>query len=326
VTDEQPPDDESVQEQEQEQEQEAISFKDLENLFCLLEENDGGPEWQLIMDNSTPNMTYQAWRRDPAVGPTQYRMRTVFEDVTPELTRDFFWDDDFRRKWDNMLIHVRTLEECPRTGTMISYWIRKFPFFCSDREYIIGRRIWESGRTYFCVTKGVPYPSLPRHNKPKRVDTYHSSWRIQAVESRKGDGQLTACEVVLFHHEDMGIPKEIAKIGVRRGMWTHVKNLCRGLHAFQKEQMSGAPLSRCAFMARINTKVPAAYSSDLGISTETEEVAQGSSNVRKGNRWKWTIVGGVIVLACCLDRGVLSKALIFGATRKLNNMRKKNDQ
>lgn len=29
----------------------------------------------------------------------------------------------------------------------------QFPFFCSDREYIIGRRIWESERTYYCVTK-----------------------------------------------------------------------------------------------------------------------------------------------------------------------------
>lgn len=29
----------------------------------------------------------------------------------------------------------------------------QFPFFCSDREYIIGRRIWASGKTYYCVTK-----------------------------------------------------------------------------------------------------------------------------------------------------------------------------
>lgn len=29
----------------------------------------------------------------------------------------------------------------------------QFPFFCSDREYIIGRRIWQSDRSYYCVTK-----------------------------------------------------------------------------------------------------------------------------------------------------------------------------
>lgn len=109
----------------------------------------------------------------------------MYEDATPELVRDFFWDDEFRSNWDDMLIHSETLEECPTTGTMVVQWVRKvrraflilfyfifyswtslvalanynvffvvqFPFFCSDREYIIGRRIWESGRSYYCVTK-----------------------------------------------------------------------------------------------------------------------------------------------------------------------------
>jgi len=40
-------------------------------------------------------------------------------------------------------------------GIIIDGWslLVQFPFFCSDREYIIGRRIWESGRTFYCVTK-----------------------------------------------------------------------------------------------------------------------------------------------------------------------------
>lgn len=119
-------------------------------------------------------------------GPTVYCSRTVFEDATPELVRDFFWDDEFRPKWDPMLAYCNILEECRDTGTMIVHWIKKvcgtwestctlcfcliafllkhvfdfslysamqFPFFCSDREYIIGRRIWEAGKTYYCVTK-----------------------------------------------------------------------------------------------------------------------------------------------------------------------------
>ena len=99
-------------------------------------------------------------------GPVVYRSRTVFEDATPDIVRDFFWDDEFRPKWDPMLAYFKTLEEDPQTGTTIVHWIKKvflcfaivnvssqllmsflcqFPFFCSDREYIIGRRIWESG-------------------------------------------------------------------------------------------------------------------------------------------------------------------------------------
>lgn len=58
-------------------------------------------------------------------GPTIYRTRTVFEDATPEVVRDFFWDDEFRPKWDPMLVHFKILEECQDTGTMIVHWIKK---------------------------------------------------------------------------------------------------------------------------------------------------------------------------------------------------------
>ncbi|KAJ6887780.1 mammalianARD2 lipid-binding START domain protein [Populus alba x Populus x berolinensis] len=112
-----------------------------------------------MMDRSTTTMRYQAWKRDLKTSPPQYHSSTVFEDASPEVVRDFFWDDDFRTKWDDMLAYSAILDECSITGTML------FLFFCSDREYIIGRRIWESGRSYFYVTKGwkrlVPYEGGP---------------------------------------------------------------------------------------------------------------------------------------------------------------------
>lgn len=37
--------------------------------------------------------------------------------------------------------------------TKFSSFNLQFPFFCSDREYIIGKRIWEAGKTYYCITK-----------------------------------------------------------------------------------------------------------------------------------------------------------------------------
>lgn len=56
-----------------------------------------------------------------------YKSRTVFEDATPELVRDFFWDDEFRPKWDPMLVYFKMLDECPHTGTSIVHWIKKVP-------------------------------------------------------------------------------------------------------------------------------------------------------------------------------------------------------
>lgn len=119
-------------------------------------------------------------------GPPQYQSSSIFEDANPEEVRDFFGDDEFRmsNKWDDMLIYHKTLEECQTTGMMKVHWVRKvsgseivnllcdlsdfmfislcldlllfllqFPFFCSDREYIIARRIWKLGGAYYCVTK-----------------------------------------------------------------------------------------------------------------------------------------------------------------------------
>lgn len=299
---------------------------DLEHIYKLVGEKDGGLAWIAMMDRSTSNMSYQAWKREPETGPPQYRSRTVYEDMTPEMMRDFFWDDELRLKWDDMLLEAETIEECPENGTMVVKWVRKFPFFCSDREYIIGRRIWESGKTYYCVTKGVQYPSVPRRAKPRRVDLYYSSWSIRAVESRKGDGQMTACEVLLFHHEDMGIPWEIAKLGVRQGMWGAVKKIDRGLRWYQKQKESGIPLSHCAYMAHINTKVSTDRLRYLGNTSndskeiETCEQVADDEKPSGKNLPKLLVVGGAIALACTIDRGLLTKAVIFGVARRFAKM------
>ncbi|XP_022867898.1 uncharacterized protein LOC111387559 isoform X2 [Olea europaea var. sylvestris] len=270
-----------------------VNEDDLKDLHQLVEEKDGGPAWIQMMDRSTPNMSYQAWRRDPENGPPQYRSRTVYEDATPEMVRDFFWDDEFRAKWDDMLVHAETLEECPTTGTMMVQWVRK----------------------------AVPCSSLPRRNKPRRVDVYFSSWCIRAVESKR-DGQLTACEVLLFHHEDMGIPWEIAKLGIRQGMWGAVKKIDPALRAYQKHIASGASLSHCASMAQINTKVSLDTLDSLGSTSTSSEVEALDSESKPSGRNipKFLIVGGAIVLACSLDRGLLTKAVIFGVARRFANI------
>ncbi|KAI3833754.1 hypothetical protein MKW92_017145 [Papaver armeniacum] len=309
----------------------AVTSEDVEHLCQLVEGRDGGRPWTQILERHTPTMLYQAWHRDPEIGPPQYRSRSVYQDVTPELVRDFFWDDDFRSNWDDMLIRAETLEECPITGTMLVHWTRKFPFFCSDREYIIARRIWEAGRSYYCVTKGVPCSSVPRRSKPRRVDLYYSSYCIRAVESNKGDGQLTACEVLLFHHEDMGIPREIAKFGIGKGMWGAVKKIEPGLRAYQKSRASTtATLSRCAFMAQLNTKLSADYLRSLEVEVinsqrdpPEEAVETLHSDDEKPTKTpcrnipKLLIVGGAVVLACSLDRGLLTKTVVSGVVTSL---------
>lgn len=319
----------SMQKFEGSEESFVLPENDLKDLYQLVEMKDGGPSWIKMMDRSTPTMGYQAWRRDPPSGPPQYRSRTVLENATPEMVRDFFWDNEFRPNWDDMLLHSTTLKECPTTGSMLVRWIRKFPFFCSDREYIIGRRIWDSERSYYCVTKGVPCSSIPRCNKPRRVDQYYSSWCIRAVESKRGDGLRSACEVILFHHEDMGIPWEIAKIGVRQGMWGAVKKIEPGFRAYEKERASDAPLSGSASMAQISTKTNLEYLRSLGSTdddlsgTGTVTLADSLLQPASSKIPKILIIGGTLLVACSIDHGLLTKAAIFGVARRFAKVGKR---
>ncbi|KAA8548755.1 hypothetical protein F0562_000439 [Nyssa sinensis] len=303
--------------------QNIVTENDLEHLLHFLDWNDGEMAWQSLMERATSNMRYKAWRHEPETGPITYRTRTVFEDATPELVRDFFWDDEFRPKWDPMLAYFKILEECHHTGTMIVHWIKKFPFFCSDREYIIGRRIWEVGKTYYCVTKTVPYKALQRHDKPRRVDLYFSSWVIKPVQSRKGDGQLSACEVTLVHYEDMGIPKDVAKLSVRHGMWGTVKKLHSGFRAYQHARKLEASLSKSALMARITTQISFDGSADSSEPVPGEEEERGQAEGIQRDRdhggidWKWVVIGGTVAVACGLHTGVIGKALLLGAGQRV---------
>ncbi|KAF8116854.1 hypothetical protein N665_0014s0115 [Sinapis alba] len=296
----------------------TVTELDLRHLVQLVERKDGGLAWVQMMDQFVPGMRYQAWLREPKNGgPTEYRSRTVFEDATPEVVRDFFWDDEFRPTWDTMLSSSTTVEECSSTGTMIVRWIRKFPFFCSDREYVIGRRIWNCGKSYYCVTKGVSVPSIPRNHKQKRVELFYSSWSIRPVESRRDDG-TSACEVLLFHHEDMGIPREIAKLGVKRGMWGAVKKMEPGLRAYQEQRLSGGgyKLSRPALMAQINTKITSEQLVSLsnGASPVTETQVTLDRGNGAENFKKLLFIGGAVAVACTLSGGggLVPSAFLLG--------------
>lgn len=63
-----------------------------------------------------------------------------------------------------------------------------------------------------------------------------------------------ASEVLLFHHEDIGLPREVVKIGVRAGMWAMVKRLHTGVQMYSVARANEST-SSCAVMANVTTKV-----------------------------------------------------------------------
>lgn len=136
---------------------------------------------------------------------------------------------------------------------------------------------------------------------------------------------MTACEVLLFHYEDMGIPWEIAKLGVRQGMWGAVRKIDPGLRAYQKHRASGDPISRSAVMAQVNTKVDIENLRSMGSRTNLSEIEPEDSPEKPAGRNipRLLAVGGAIALACSLDRGLLTKAVIFGVARRFAGIGKR---
>ena len=51
-------------------------------------------------------------------------------------------------------------------------------------------------------------------------------------------------ETVLVHYEEMHIQHHVARFAVRQGMWTVVKNLCKGYRDFHKASEADPSLLR----------------------------------------------------------------------------------
>lgn len=125
----------------------------------------------------------------------------------------------------------------------------------------------------------------------------------------------------------MGIPKDVAKLGVRHGMWGAVKKLHSGMRAYQlarkTESCSGSPLSRCALLAQITTKVPITVLNQ-DSSTGTGQEGGGIVNRKRkevehrgGIDWRLIAVGGTVAVVCGLHSGLIGKALFFSAAKRL---------
>lgn len=83
----------------------------------------------------------------------KYLSVTIFENCSPELLRDFYMDNDYRKLWDKMLTAFEQLEVDRSNGTEIGRMIKKFPLLTA-REYVLAWRLWEaSDVSLYCFTK-----------------------------------------------------------------------------------------------------------------------------------------------------------------------------
>ena len=134
---------------------------------------------------------------------------------------------------------------------------------------------------------------------------------IGTVESKRGNGGLTACEILLFHHEDMGIPYEIAKLGIRQGMWGCVKKIEPGLRAYQEARAAGEPASKSALMARINTRLATTLFGHWRSTATNQKLWKQKKNLREA-----TCRGS----SCSAGQSLWRAPSIKGSSRRLSSL------
>jgi hypothetical protein len=132
---------------------------------------------------------------------------------------------------------------------------------------------------------------------------------------------------MLYHHEEMGIQHDLAKLGVRQGMWGCVKKIEPGIRIYQAAQRQ-KPLSKCAMMAHITSKVPAALLNEHKVMTTSDCSTTSVIQKKEKHKWRhgylrWMILGGAVALACGVDRGAVGKFLVFGVARRLGRIGQK---
>ena len=88
-------------------------------------------------------------------GPLKYLSKTVFNDISSEMLRNFYMDNDYRKQWDKTLVEHNQLQVDKSDGTEVGHTIKKFPLL-KPREYVLAWKLWEgSDETFYCFMKVI---------------------------------------------------------------------------------------------------------------------------------------------------------------------------
>jgi len=215
----------------------CVTKDDLKFFKTRMEYRDPG-DWKQFSQKELPGeLTFSAWCHVLPDKTTEYKTVTVVRDITAEEMMDFYLDDPVRMKWDGMISHHELVQQDSLADReQIVRWIRSFPFsFITDREYIIGRKIFREEDKIYAMTKAVEHPMAPLKEGLIRMEVFYSMWYARNVECPWGTDRK-ACEVVLLHHEKFGVPERLSRFVACKGMWGVIKKMEPAIREFTAER------------------------------------------------------------------------------------------
>ncbi|KAL4312046.1 hypothetical protein GQ457_01G024480 [Hibiscus cannabinus] len=236
---------------------EIVNNSDLKFLIDNLDEKCNEDEnWENVIDKKNNFLSYRAKCCKPKDRPLKYLSTTVFESCSPDLLRDFYMDNDYRKQWDKTVIDHMQLQVDTTTGIEIGRTVKKFPLL-TPREYILAWRLWEGkDKSFYCFIKECEHPSAPRQKKYVRVEYFRSGWQIRKVPGRD------ASEIRMFHQEDAGLNVEMAKLAFARGIWSYLCKMDNALHNYSTT--SHLPTGSSVSAVTLIRKVPPEFDARTG--------------------------------------------------------------
>eukprot|EP00775_Hariotina_reticulata_P006116 gene6116-6355_t len=226
-----------------------ITEADLQKFQKELQQVDGkllsghpGPEWTQLMDKDVlGELRYVSFMRPTENGATDYLSVTIIPDATAQEIMEFCGDDACRARWDPMLASTWLLGSRDTSACeQLVVWLRSFPMgFLSDRLYAaIARKAFVDPHhprsVLYAVSKVVKTPiatawAAEHYPGVIQTDNYYSAWRCRTIPSpwpAYGDSPSPpACELVLFHHDELKVPEYLARMAIKVGMWRFVRSM-----------------------------------------------------------------------------------------------------
>ncbi|XP_016197131.1 uncharacterized protein LOC107638392 isoform X2 [Arachis ipaensis] len=284
-----------------------VTDADLKFLIETLDEKlNESDKWEDVIDKRNQQLCYTAKCCKPKNGPLKYLSVTIFNDISSEMLRNFYMDNDYRKQWDKTVFEYNQLQAYESKGVEVGRTVKKFPIL-RPREYVLSWKLWEGqNKTFYCFMKECEHPLAPRQKKYVRVELFRSGWRIREVPGRN------ACEITMLHQEDAGLNMEMAKMAFSKGIWNYV---CKMDSALRRYSVVSCHLSSSvAISASLMQKVPPCLepitSNISGAHSGTlqfhDQVAD-ESRVRMISRWssRKLLANSILILggAFCLSRG-----------------------
>ncbi|TYI93267.1 hypothetical protein E1A91_D02G125500v1 [Gossypium mustelinum] len=260
---------------------EVVSDSDLKFLIDNLDEKRNEDEnWENVIDKKNNFLSYKAKCCKSKDRPLKYLSTAVFESCSPELLRDFYMDNDYRKQWDKTILDHVQLQVYTTSGVEIGRTLKKFPLL-TPREYILAWRLWEGkDTTLYCFIKDCEHPSAPRQKKYVRVEYFRSGWQIRKGKFLVLPGR-DASEIRMFHQEDAGLNVEMAKLAFAKGAWSFLCKMDNALRNYSS--INHPPSTPSVSAATLIQKVPPDldYRTDITSAVPTSVAYNDESRKKK---------------------------------------------